>query len=117
MSGSCRKRTGSAAKGPTRPHAHGAIEIRPLPLDLVFDAKARRHLARVGRSHGVDVAETEAGRWAVRRALKSAAGLEGYRKKVSSSSLHQMRNVWMTMKCRVHQTVIQLCVTVKSLAQ
>lgn len=82
-------------KGPTRPHAHGAIEIRPLTLDLVFDAKARRHLARVELSHGVEVAEREAGRWAVRRALKSAAGLEGYRKKVSSSGLHQMRNVWM----------------------
>ncbi len=82
-------------KGPTRPHAHGAIEIRPLSLDLVFDAKARRHLTRVSRSHGLNVAETEAGRWAVRRALKSAAGLQGYRKKVSSSGLHQMRNVWM----------------------
>ena len=37
----------------------------------------------------------QAGRWAVRRALKSAAGLHGYRKKVSYSGLHQMRNVWM----------------------
>ena len=82
-------------KGPTRPHAHGAIEIRPLSLDLVLDAKANRHLARVGRSLGAEAAETEAGRWAVRRALRSAAGLHGYQKKVSSSGLHQMRNVWM----------------------
>ena len=82
-------------KGPTRPHAHGAIEIRPLSLERVVDAKARRRLARLSQSHGAETAEREAGRWAVRRALKSAAGLEGYRKKVSSSGLHQMRNVWM----------------------
>lgn len=31
----------------------------------------------------------------MRRALKSAADLEGYQKAVSSSGLHQMRNVGM----------------------
>ena len=80
-------------KGPTRPHAHGAIEIRALSLDLVCDAKARRHLVRVGRKHGADIAEARAGRWAARRALRCAAGLEGYRTMVAASGLNQMRNV------------------------
>lgn len=82
-------------KGPTRPHAHGAIEIRSLSLDRILDAKAGRHMARIAKARGVEIAEREAGRWAVRRALKSAAGLEGYRGKVSAGGLHQMRNVWM----------------------
>ena len=79
----------------TRPHAHGAIEIRPLPVDGVNDAKARRHVHRVQQAHGPLAAEEQAGRWATRHALKAAAGLAGYQSKIAASGLQQSRNVWM----------------------
>lgn len=80
--------------GFTRPHAHGSIEIRPLRLELVVDQKVLRHLRRIEVKHGTQTAESEAGRWAVRQALKAAAGLKGYQPKVAQSGLHQSRNVW-----------------------
>lgn len=79
---------------PTRPHAHGAIEIRPLTLSEVRDSKARRRFQKVAAKHGSAIAEFQAGRWAVRRAMRSAAGLEGYRARIATSGVDQARNVW-----------------------
>lgn len=79
---------------PTRPHVHGAIEIRPLSIDRVIDPKSQRKFARTQLKGGKCAAEAEAGLQATLFALRSAAGLEGYRKRVAASGLDQARNVW-----------------------
>ena len=80
----------------TRPHAHGSIEVRPLPVASILVPKDRRHVERIERAHGKTVAEKEAGRWATKWALRSAAGLVGSsRPRVARSGIDQCRNVWI----------------------
>ncbi|MEZ5735872.1 MAG: hypothetical protein R3E09_08715 [Novosphingobium sp.] len=78
---------------PVRPHAHGAIELKPFPVDEIPDPKALRHLKRIERKKGKEIAEREAGRWIIRAAMRSAAGLvSGPR--IASNGVDQSRNVW-----------------------
>lgn len=76
-----------------RPHAHGAIELRRLPIDYVTDARLQRQYRRIEAKLGTKDAELLAGRWAIRRSLKAAAGLV-IRPKVASTGVNQSRNVW-----------------------
>ncbi len=80
---------------PVRPHAHGSIEIKPMPIEVVDDARAWRHIAMIERKLGRKVAEDLAGRWAVRAALKLAAGVNQRRGKIASTGISQSRNIWL----------------------
>ena len=80
--------------GLTRPHAHGSIEMRRLELSRISNPKALRHLLRVESKLGVELAELQAGRWAVTQILKAAGGMAGGRPTLASTGLDQRRNVW-----------------------
>ncbi|WP_198046073.1 hypothetical protein [Novosphingobium aquimarinum] len=78
---------------PVRPHAHGAIELKPYQVEEVADPRARRHLRRIRRAHGDEIANREAGRWVTRQAMVWAAGLKS-NARVASTGVDQSRNVW-----------------------
>jgi hypothetical protein len=80
---------------PTRPHAHGSIEIPPFALDC-DDPKLSRRWRNAVRRVGLDQAELLAGRELVRASLRAAADIAGARPKVAlSSGLDQSRNLWL----------------------
>jgi hypothetical protein len=85
----------------TRPHAHGAIEIQPIPLDpndKSLPLKWRRMIARKGR----DRAEIEAGWQRTVEALQAASGNAGDRPRFArTSGLDQVRNLWKRRPYRV----------------
>jgi hypothetical protein len=78
----------------TRPHAHGSIEIQPLPLDpsdKALPLKWRRLIAR----KGLGEAQLEAGRQLTIEALRAASGNTGDRPRLArTSGLDQARNLW-----------------------
>lgn len=78
----------------TRPHAHGSIEIQPLPLDAndkSVPLKWRRLIAR----KGLAAAQLAAGCELTIEALKAASGNAGDRPRVAGTSgVDQVRNLW-----------------------
>lgn len=84
----------TTAGNQTRPHAHGSIEIQPLPLDpddKTMPLKWRRLIAR----EGLDEAQLVAGRQLTVEALRAASGNAGDRPRVArTSGLDQARNLW-----------------------
>jgi hypothetical protein len=84
----------TTAGAPTRPHAHGSIEIRPakLPCD---PKKIALRFRRVIAKEGLAAAELKAGLELTRDALKSAGGMVGGRRRFAQTSgLDQCRNLW-----------------------
>ncbi len=84
----------TSAGDPTRPHAHGSIEIQPRPLDQddkALPLKWRRMIAR----KGLTAAQLEAGRQLTIEALRAASGNAGDRPRLArTSGLDQVRNLW-----------------------
>lgn len=79
---------------PTRPHAHGSIEIRSVP----FGSRSTRSLGerRMIEKKGLAVAELEAGKKLTVAALKACSGnVKGDRPRIAiTSGLDQCRNLW-----------------------
>ncbi len=82
----------TTARAPTRPHAHGSIEIVRAPIPK--SGEGSRTLARLAANGNVEEAELTAGRMAIREELVEASGGREPRIAVSSG-LDQTRNVWM----------------------
>ena len=83
---------------PTRPHAHGSIEIPRVSLDQ-DGMKVPRRWVNAVRKVGREQAELLEGRRLVRAALKAAADIAGGRPAVAlSSGIHQSRNLWFRRK-------------------
>jgi hypothetical protein len=84
----------TTAGNPTRPHAHGSIEIRPLrldPDDKSMPLKWRRLIARKGLAQ----AQHEAGLQLTIEALRAASGNAGDRSRIArTSGIDQVRNLW-----------------------
>jgi hypothetical protein len=80
---------------PTRPHAHGSIELRGAPLPT--SGPRHRALARLAASEGEAVAQLRAGRLKIHEALRAAAQVQ--RSSVAATTgLSQVRNVWLRKK-------------------
>lgn len=84
----------TTAGDPTRPHAHGSVEIQSLPLDpddKLLPLKWRRLIARKGLAE----AQLEVGRQLTIEALRAASGNAGDRPRIArTSGLDQVRNLW-----------------------
>ena len=76
---------------PTRPHAHGSIEVPPLPIPT--RGLGSRRLAAMAREVGVGKAEVARGWDVVVEALKVAAGGAGPRF-AETTGVDQCRNLW-----------------------
>jgi hypothetical protein len=84
----------TTAGNPTRPHAHGSIEIQPVKLD-VTDKRVPLRLRRLAAREGLEAAELKAGRELTVAALKAASGNAGDRPRIATGSgLDQVRNLW-----------------------
>lgn len=75
---------------PTRPHAHGSIELPRAPLPL--KGPGVRRLRKIERDEGQAKAELEAGRAIVVEALKAAGGAGPRIAKTTGAD--QCRNLW-----------------------
>lgn len=80
-----------------RPHGHGSVQIRRYAVAGVTDGRWGRNCRRAEATLGADAAELMAGKWALREALKGAAGLLT-RDRVASTGIDQCRNVWVGNK-------------------
>jgi hypothetical protein len=91
----------TTAGDPTRPHAHGSIEIQPQPLDP-NDKSLRLKWRRLIARKGLEEAQLEAGRQLTVEALRAASGNAGDRPRVArTSGLDQVRNLWRRRPYRV----------------
>lgn len=78
---------------PTRPHAHGSIELRRLELPR-YGEPQHLHFRRIAEKHGVELAELAYGRAITRKTMLAASGNGGSRP-VVAAGLDQKRNVWL----------------------
>lgn len=76
---------------PTRPHAHGSIEVRRAPLPE--KGPGSRRLRMIERTEGLAKAEVEAGKALLVTALKAAGGGSGSRF-AKTTGADQCRNLW-----------------------
>lgn len=76
---------------PTRPHAHGSIEIPRMPLPT--KGPGARRLRAIEMRDGLSKAEIEAGRAVVVEALKAAGGA-GRLRIAKTTGVDQSRNLW-----------------------
>lgn len=76
---------------PTRPHAHGSIEIPRMPVPT--QGPGSRRLRAVELKDGLPKAEMEAGRILVVQALKAASGA-GRPRIATTTGVDQVRNLW-----------------------
>jgi hypothetical protein len=84
----------TTAGEPTRAHAHGSIEVRPVPLDP-NSKKVPLRLRRLAQREGLAAAELQAGKELTIAALKAASGNAGDRPRIATTSgTDQVRNIW-----------------------
>jgi hypothetical protein len=84
----------TTAGEPTRAHAHGSIEVRPVKFDPT-DKRVPLRLRRLAQREGLAAAELQAGKELTITALKAASGNLGDRPRLATSTgIHQVRNVW-----------------------
>ncbi|WP_298337483.1 hypothetical protein [uncultured Erythrobacter sp.] len=77
-----------------RPHAHGVVRIRPLPLRNIRNKRSRAAYQQTAVSAGLEKAELRAGLAAMRRLLKQATGNDINARRIVNG-VSQDGNVWM----------------------
>lgn len=85
----------SADGEPTRPHAHGSIEIRPAQLPKKGE-KGYLHFRRLAANKGQEHAELVYGQLLSKQVLESASGNVKGRRPSIAGGINQTRNVWTT---------------------
>jgi hypothetical protein len=80
---------------PTRPHAHGSIELPRVRLPAYGKPK-HLHFARKELKEGTAVAERAYGQFLIKRAMERASGNAGDRSS-STGGVNQRRNVWIKL--------------------
>lgn len=75
------------------PHAHGAIELRRVPLPRLKNGSVEVAWRRAEKRHGTKAAELAWGKWLIRDSLRAACGPLG--NGVNLKSTHRGGSVWL----------------------